>query len=154
MKKALVFMLSFFIFITSLSLTTLENASAASKPKLYTWSFDAVDPNTNLVLIMIKNKSDKDIVIQPQAYLFDADYEEYDRDLQLIKVSSKNKVSTLKKQIIKKNKSADVWFKVKGNKTWYDGDSRIYFYYKYNNKKYKKIISSHDNDYKALDDDY
>lgn len=127
------------------SKTTAIRTTKATKPKILTFMGTTTIPRSSVVFITIKNVSNKSIYVHRNAYLYDHDYEDYDRYLKL-SLYKNNKTTYPNPLRIKPNKEELITFEVRGNSTWYDEDSLIYFTYKYEGKDFEKVSSTNDND--------
>jgi Zn-dependent metalloprotease/uncharacterized protein YjdB/fibronectin type 3 domain-containing protein len=77
------------------------------------------------------------------SYLSDDDFSSYDRDLQMVHPSTYADISWIE---FPSGSSGWVWFRVKGNPTWYDARSTIYFDFTYDGFWYRASASNYYND--------
>lgn len=101
---------------------------------------DKTHINHSAFVMAVTNNGDYNLLIDSDgARLRDADYTNYDRDLQLVDTS----LNPLSSQIIPPGKMAFVCFVVKGAPTWVDSRTRVYFDFKYDGIWYWGV-TSHD----------
>lgn len=111
---------------------TVKKTSYA-KPVITTIMTDETNRNCSVVVIYIKNEGKADMKIMAEnAMLMDADYDSYNRNLQLA-----NSSGSIRNSITIKAGEAEyiAWY-VKGTRTWYDKKTYICFWFEYDTKTY------------------
>lgn len=127
------------------SKTVIIKTKVATKPKVYTFMTDKKDDSAAIVVLAIKNKSNKSIYIQKYGDLIDNDYADYDRSLTLVKFTSNDRLYYPKSITIKPNSETYIAYVVNGSPTWYDENTMIRFYFYYEGQLWHQYATIDDN---------
>lgn len=114
---------------------TVKKTSYA-KPVITTVMTDKTDSDCGVVVMYIKNEGKADMKIMSEyAMLMDADYDSFNRDLQLADVDGNLKNSIT----IKAGEEKYIAWYVRGARTWYDYKTYVCFNFEYDTKKYSAL---------------
>ena len=114
---------------------TVKKTSYA-KPVITTFMTDKTYRNCTVMVMGIKNEGKADMIIKSDyAMLMDADYDSFNRDLQLADIDGNLKNTITIKAGEEKNIA---WF-VRGTSTWYDYKTYICFWFEYDTKEYMAL---------------
>jgi len=107
-------------------------------PTLSAHMLTKTNPKCSSVLVELTNKSDSDIIVYGQGSRYEVpDYESFKRNTHLTILSDDNSsVVTLTQLTLKPGDDKTVFFRIDGEKTWYDNTSEMTFCIEYKNKGY------------------
>lgn len=117
----------------------------SEKPDLRTGMLTKTDRRCSAVLVELTNNSNSDIIVYGQGSHFrDQDYKSYNRDTHLVVLSDDHSSEIQLTQLtLKPGDNKIVFFRIDGERTWYDKNSEINFCIEYKNKGYMCMANAY-----------